>query len=285
MSYLANIYNVLIASPSDVEAERKIIVEVLHEWNAAHSVKRKIALMPVMWETHSGPEFNSHPQDVINREVVDYCDLVIGVFWSRLGTPTDVADSGTIEEIMRMISDKKLVMLYFSTKELPYDHDEKQLTKVKEFKNKCFKEGLIEQYQNPDDFRSKLSRQLNIKLNKLKNPEEVSAGNVIVRTQSISGGAQVINLAVTNFDEEKVDKAKLWKHTILKYLFEYTQNEQTHLAAMSKAFKLTEQNVLYYLEQLILDELVTSFVSYETGQTHYCLTHQGRSFIVENGIV
>lgn len=283
MSYLANVYNVLIASPSDVELERKIIVELLHEWNAAHSAKRHIVLMPVMWETHSGPELNSRPQDVINREVVDECDLAIGVFWSRLGTPTDVAESGTIEEIKRMVAAKKLVMPYFSTKELPYDHDADQLIKVKAFKEQCLDNSLVEQYQSLDEFRKKLSRQLEIKLSQLENPAEGAAKNVVVKTQSISGGVPVTNLIMERGNREEIEITQ-WKQTILKYLFEHTSQEQTHLSAMSKAFKLPEQKVLYYLEGFMNEDMVSSSGSYTTGQIHYSLTPQGRHFLVANGL-
>ena len=52
MSYDAKVFRVMIASPSDVEAERAVIREVVAEWNAAHSVMRSIVLLPVSWETH-----------------------------------------------------------------------------------------------------------------------------------------------------------------------------------------------------------------------------------------
>ncbi len=43
MPYQANVYKVMIASPSDVEEERKIAREVIHEWNAINSYGAKIA--------------------------------------------------------------------------------------------------------------------------------------------------------------------------------------------------------------------------------------------------
>jgi hypothetical protein len=39
---------------------------------------------------------------------------LIGVFWTRVGTPTGIAESGTLEEIERVAAEGKLVMLYFS---------------------------------------------------------------------------------------------------------------------------------------------------------------------------
>lgn len=47
MPYSANVYRVMIASPSDVAKERQIIREVIHEWNSVHSEDRGIVLMPL----------------------------------------------------------------------------------------------------------------------------------------------------------------------------------------------------------------------------------------------
>ncbi|HEX8866652.1 MAG TPA: hypothetical protein VF821_13435, partial [Lentzea sp.] len=114
MAYDARVFQILIASPGDVPEERDIVTEVIHEWNQLNSRERSIVLLPLRWETHSAPELNERPQSVINRQVVDHCDMAVGVFWTRLGTPTDVADSGTAEEIQRVGESGKPVMLYFS---------------------------------------------------------------------------------------------------------------------------------------------------------------------------
>ena len=62
MSYDSKVFNVMIASPNDVAPERVIIRGVIHEWNAVHSFKRKIVLLPVGWESHSSPEMGGSPQ-------------------------------------------------------------------------------------------------------------------------------------------------------------------------------------------------------------------------------
>jgi len=90
MPYDSRTYRVLIASPSDVEDEREIAVRVIQEWNDLHSYNREIVLLPLRWETHAAPEYGVRPQEVINRQIVDNCDLLIGVFWTRIGTPTGV---------------------------------------------------------------------------------------------------------------------------------------------------------------------------------------------------
>jgi hypothetical protein len=114
MSYGARVFRILTASPSDVEDERELAVRTIQEWNDLHSADRRGVLLPLRWETHSAPRYGERPQEVINRQVVDHADLLIGVFWTRVGTPTGIAESGTLEEIERVAAEGKLVMLYFS---------------------------------------------------------------------------------------------------------------------------------------------------------------------------
>src|SRR5690606_40857899 len=95
----ATVVDVLIASPSDVPAERQAVRDAIHAWNCEHSRHRGCFFHPVMWESHSTPEFGASPQTILNRQVVDHCDAVVGIFRTRLGSPTDVALSGTVEEI------------------------------------------------------------------------------------------------------------------------------------------------------------------------------------------
>jgi hypothetical protein len=113
MAYDSRVYRILIASPSDVAEEREAAVKVIQDWNDLHSASRQITLLPLRWETHTAPEYGTRPQEVVNRMVVDDCDLVVGIFWTRIGSPTGVADSGTLEEIERVGKAQKPIMLYF----------------------------------------------------------------------------------------------------------------------------------------------------------------------------
>jgi hypothetical protein len=96
MSYSAKTFNVMIASPGDVASERSIVRDVVYEWNAVNSSSRKIVLLPIGWESHSSPEMGTSPQAIINNQVLDKCDLLIGVFWTRIGTATDQYERGLI---------------------------------------------------------------------------------------------------------------------------------------------------------------------------------------------
>lgn len=168
MSFSAQVFRVLIASPSDVHEERDIAVRAIQEWNDLNAAERQLVLLPLRWETHSAPEYGKRPQEIINRQVVDYCDLLVGIFWTRVGSPTGTTDSGTIEEIERVATKGKPVMLYFSqSKQDPDKIDLEQLSKLREFKKKTFPKALIETYSSPTEFKDKLSKQIEIQLRSL----------------------------------------------------------------------------------------------------------------------
>lgn len=168
MPYEAKVFSILIASPSDVIDEREIAVRTIQEWNDLNSSSRQIVLLPMRWETHTSPEYGTRPQEVINRQIVDQADLLVGIFWTRLGSPTGIKDSGTLEEIERVAISNKPVMLYFSKKTKdPDDIDTEQLIKLREFKKKTYPNSLIETFNNQIEFRDKLSRQIEMQLRKM----------------------------------------------------------------------------------------------------------------------
>lgn len=166
MSYTATTFNVMIASPGDVASERAIIRDVVYEWNAVHSSARKIVLLPIGWESHSSPEIGASPQGIINEQVLTKCDFLIGVFWTRIGTATDNYASGTVEEIEKHVANDKPAMLYFSSQPVAMDTaDLTQIAKLKEFKESMRSRALFESYDSHADFKEKLYRHLQIKVN------------------------------------------------------------------------------------------------------------------------
>jgi hypothetical protein len=174
MSYPATVYKVFIASPSDVKEERKLIREAIHKWNYIHSENRGIILQPVGWETHSAPGMEATAQQIINETLLDKCDILVGVLWSILGTPTEKAVSGTVEEIDRQIASRKPTMIYFLEKELPYGTDTKQIDSLLEYKGKLQKIGLYACIRNHDDIGTIFFDHLCIKMNEFLKAESIT---------------------------------------------------------------------------------------------------------------
>jgi hypothetical protein len=107
-----------------------------------------------------------HPQNILNKQILERSDLLIGVFWTRLGTPTTTHPSGTVEEIEDHVSAGKPVMLYFSNQPVrPDSVDPEQYGNLQSFKGTCKERGLFEVYDDLADFREKFSRQLQLKVN------------------------------------------------------------------------------------------------------------------------
>lgn len=159
MSYAAIVYKVMIASPSDVGAERSVVREVVGRWNNAHSDSRGIVLMPIGWETHSAPEMGDRPQAILNRQISAECDLLVGVFWTRIGTATGQYASGSVEEIEEHMKAGKPTMLYFSTAPVVYGSvDREQYDQLMAFKDSCRSRGVYEEYNDLSDFRQKLDQ-------------------------------------------------------------------------------------------------------------------------------
>jgi len=190
MSYISIAYKVMIASPSDVGAERSIIREVISRWNNAHSERRKIVLMPIGWETHSAPEMGDRPQAILNKQIAESCDLLIGVFWTRIGTATGEYASGSVEEIEKHMKAGRPTMLYFSSAPVEYGSvDRAQYEKLMEFKESCRGRGVYNEYSDINNFRQQLDSHLQIKLN-----EDIFVGYNKTSSASIASSPPVNNI-------------------------------------------------------------------------------------------
>ena len=161
MAYTATAVKVMIASPGDVAASRRIVRDVIDEWNVINAEDRKIILMPVGWDTHASPEMGDRPQAIINGRLLKDSDLLVAVFWTRLGSPTGTAPSGTVEEIEKHLAAGKPAMIYFSSEPVHPDSVEAgQYSALKAFKESLRPKGLTEEYEDLSGFRTKFSRQL-----------------------------------------------------------------------------------------------------------------------------
>ena len=152
---------VLVASPSDVAAERKIAEEVIRDWNTVNADERQLMLEAVLWESHSAPDFGDRVQGILNKQIVDQCDFAIGIFWTRIGTDTGAAPGGAVEEIERMIGLGKPVMLYFSDVPVsPKKIDLRQKQILDDYRVSVQKQALTGEYEELEEFRILLSHHL-----------------------------------------------------------------------------------------------------------------------------
>lgn len=159
-------YKIMVSSPKDIEKEHSVIDDVIEDWNTANSDYFGAILEKVSWKTHTTPEMGDRPQAIITKQLeLKDCDVLVAIFWTRLGTHTGKAESGTVEEIEDFISNNKPVSIYFSLIDIPQEIlDLEQYQKVSEIKKKYEKEGIIVNYKSIDDFRDKFRFDLTRKI-------------------------------------------------------------------------------------------------------------------------
>jgi len=189
MSYEATVYNVMIASPSDVKEERQTIREAIFEWNYKNSHANRMVLMPLGWETHSAPllaeKEGNGGQGVINDMVLKPADVLVAIFKRRIGSPTKRADSGTIEEIELHSDRGNHVLIYFSKQSIInrlslyllfalnklsscLGKATKCSKTVYSYKEECKKKGLIYEYDDCKELREQFYGHLQIVVNLIK---------------------------------------------------------------------------------------------------------------------
>lgn len=111
--FTANVYKIMIGCPGDIQNEVNTAKAVINRWTNVHAEQNGTVLIPINWNTNSYPEHGTHPQKIINKQLTTKSDMLIGIFGGKIGSPTDTAQSGTIEEIEEHIKAEKPVMLFF----------------------------------------------------------------------------------------------------------------------------------------------------------------------------
>lgn len=261
MPYNCQIYDILIASPSDVHKERDVLRNVIFNWNSLNGKHYNIMFSPVMWEHNVIPEMGNHPQEVVNKQIVDQCDILIGIFWTRLGTPTNKESSGTVEEIKNFIRNNKPAMIYMSaTPIVPDSIDLEQYQNLKNFKSELFKSGVIEIFDNIDDFRNKVENHLTLLAQKLSSILEkiaISDGNqsknegILNRILKEINSLEIEWLTEKNSEPGDIDGGKYilekLSFEIIHFLKEYSDNikGKNQLVQIITNLKIIQEHSLY----------------------------------------
>lgn len=169
MPFKSDTYRVLIASPSDLAEERQVSTDVINEWNALHAAAEQTVLLPIKWETHALPTTGVRPQTAINKHIVADADMLIGMFWTKLGTSTGVAASGTVEEIDQLVAAGKPAMLYFSSRPIdPNKIDVAQHEALRQFKSETYSTALVGSFKSLEDLHAVLMRDLTHQVRQMK---------------------------------------------------------------------------------------------------------------------
>lgn len=211
MSRSALILRVMVASPEDVAEERQLLEQVVHELNVTWSQTFNMRLELVRWETHAYPAMGSDAQAVIDNHLDDDYDVFIGILWTRLGTPTARAPSGTIEEFERAYKrfqespDSLRIMFYFKNPPVePSRLDPAQLTGIRNFRERLGAEGgLYWSYNRAEDFSGLVRMHLARQIQEWKRSSEISLTN---GTETARDHEAIKQVALTN-ESSPVDRS------------------------------------------------------------------------------
>lgn len=166
MPELITLYRVFLAAPSDVTDELIVVEGLLRDWNFQHGQGPGVRVELVNWRTHTRPSTGRRPQALVNKQAFDACDLVIAIFWSRFGTPTGRAASGTAEEIRRGIRQGKPVLVYFSDRPAPGQKPVEH-SRIEKFKQRFGQKALFGSYNTLTAFEEALRNHLASTLHEL----------------------------------------------------------------------------------------------------------------------
>ena len=175
---------IFFSSPGDVEEEREVARDVIEELQRLEGEEIGVNLIYKGWETDTYPAVG-RPQEVINKQIGDY-EIFVGVFWTRYGTPTGEAESGTVEEFERALENRDeddipAVLFYFRQTPVKMETIEKleQKKKVVRFREQYGdKAGLYEAYTDLDEFERKLRQGLLETIRDVRSQRISSEGDV-----------------------------------------------------------------------------------------------------------
>jgi len=183
----ARILRVVVASPGDVQKERDLLPRVIDELNRGIAGHCGFRLDLYRWETHAYPGMHAEgPQGLIDPILgIDDCDVLIGTFWTRFGTPTKDGKTGTEHEFHLAYEawqqhGRPQVMVYFNQK--AYSPKSKEETdqwgEVLEFKKNFPKEGFWWPYSGVAQFEQLVRNHLTLFLRGLTGKNSASAATV-----------------------------------------------------------------------------------------------------------
>lgn len=161
-------FRVILGGPADVEKDVAAAREAIHEWNDHFAQQRGQVLLPIWWKTHALPSIGAPPQALVNRQLIDRGDILVALFWQRLGTPTEASESGTAEEISRFANARKPILIYFCKRAIPISANLDELQRLRSFGEAIKKRGLIGEYSSAGDLCRQLARHLAATVDQLR---------------------------------------------------------------------------------------------------------------------
>jgi len=134
-----------------------IVHKAINRWNGVYGEAFGAVVLPISWGTHAAAEFGRAPQEILNRQLVDQCDICIALFANRLGTPTAAAESGTAEEIERLGASGRYVGILRSRRPTDISRaDMNQVQNLNEYLARITQNALVLDYATDDELSQRV---------------------------------------------------------------------------------------------------------------------------------
>lgn len=149
MSRQASVLSVLIASPMDVAEYRDALERGVQLWNRGPLSRHLNVVLEVLrWEHDAVPMLGEgDAQQVINQQLAAEADIVVAIFHSRLGSPTQRHPSGTAEEIDIAVTRRVPVHVYVDKSPLPEGHKPEQHKLLTGYLKELVPQGLLAEFR------------------------------------------------------------------------------------------------------------------------------------------
>lgn len=156
--YTATVMRALISCPSDVDiADVRAVQAAIVRWNVLLGEQFGYVVVPVHWSEHASAAFGAPPQDILNEQLVDTVDFAIAIFWTKLGSPTASAQSGTTEEITRIANARKPVSVLRCLRPVDASNlDPKQFARLSTYLSELRGNALLLSYRDAGTLASQV---------------------------------------------------------------------------------------------------------------------------------
>ena len=95
-----------------------------------------------------------------HAQIVQTCDILIGMFWTKLGTDTALPSLAQSRKSISLWSNRNRLSFIFQTGPHPRAPNLEQLRKLKDFKDTTYSRALLGSFCSVDELRTKLLRDL-----------------------------------------------------------------------------------------------------------------------------
>ena len=163
--------HIVLIAPDDVKNEANMVRTVIDQANQLRLEQR---LNLWYWHTDATPGIHpGGPQGLADQQMnIADADLVIAIFWSRLGTPVLGDHSGTAHELRLAweswrLRRKPTVWVYFCMRDVPQKvlrDPDPQFTALVDFQKSLPQEQSFSEFMTTEDLRRSFTKSLGVSL-------------------------------------------------------------------------------------------------------------------------